>query len=397
MVQSYKTFIVVLLCMLLLDRPASGSGLQCERCHQKVYEEIARASVRHPDFIQRDCVGCHLSRRNNSPRSSDARHKENAKTMRVDLRHYNDEHIAILNNLANDAAYQVKIKLIDRDGRKSESEMLTFVPSSISEFWSDDRTSPLISNIMVDRIDMSVFTSGEIIWETDELSDSKVEYGHDDYQYSSGVDIYTKKHAIKLNILDKNKKYHFRVISSDLFGNKSISADHTFDTSTPFNFGHASAAKGHEKKNPEFKNIRILRFKPEESNLRSGRDGSIDSVLLHFIATSEVMSVIEYSMNKPDNIKGAVSAEDAHGKVILKKKRELSIDACVERCHKQDASHPVGVSARGNIRIPDNLPTSDGKVITCITCHMPHGGKERYLARMNFERNLCVLCHIDGL
>ncbi|MBI3584843.1 MAG: hypothetical protein HY096_12985 [Nitrospinae bacterium] len=394
MVRKFKG--ILLLYGILLNMPAFGDELECLKCHQKVYEEIIKSPYKHPDFIQRDCVGCHISKRSSFP---DVNISENPKAMRVNLRNYDEEHIAILNNLSKDSIYQVKIMLRDKDGRKNESEILKFIPSSISEIWANDMTPPVISNIKVNSIDISVVTSGEIGWETDELSDSKVEYGtteDGDYKYYSNSDAYTKKHIIKLNNLENKKKYHFRVISSDLFGNKTVSDDYTFDVSKPFNFNQTLDVKKDNNK-PDFRMVKVMRLKPKEGIMRE-KDSVMPGVAIYFATSSEVTSVVEYTVNKTDNnIKGIISTEDIHGKVILKTIKEVGIDTCVERCHRQGASHPVGVPSRGNIKIPDNLPTSEGKVIICITCHMPHGSKERYLARIDFKTDICVLCHIDRL
>ena len=396
MVKRFKGIIVILLYVILLNMPAFGDELECLKCHQKVYDEIMKSSYKHPDFIQRDCVGCHISKRSSSP---DANISGNTKTMKVNIRNYDEEHIAILNNLSKDGIYQVKIILKDKDGRKNESEVLKFIPSSISEIWTDDKTPPVISNIKVNRIDISVLTSGEIGWETDELSDSTVEYGtteDGDYKYYSVSDAYAKKHIIKLNNLENKKKYHFRVISSDLFGNKTVSDGYTFDVSKPFNFNQTLDIKKDNDK-PDFRTVRVMRLKPKEGIMRE-KDSSMSSVAIYFAASSEVTSIVEYAVNKPDNnIKSIISNKEIHGKVILKNAKEVGIDTCIERCHRQGASHPVGVPSRGDIKIPDNLPTSDGNGITCITCHMPHGSKERYLARLDFKTDICVLCHIDRL
>ena len=76
--------------------------------------------------------------------------------------------------------------------------------------------------------------------------------------------------------------------------------------------------------------------------------------------------------------------------------KELCIDLCYE-CHPPDAlgvSHPVGVSPKdGKTRVPKDLPTLAGGIITCITCHHGHGGNLRYFARKRVSREICNSCH----
>ena len=69
------------------------------------------------------------------------------------------------------------------------------------------------------------------------------------------------------------------------------------------------------------------------------------------------------------------------------------IDVCV-KCHSQGASHPVGIKSNGpKTKIPSELPTIEGGMITCVTCHYPHGGEKKYFARLDFARDLCIACH----
>jgi len=52
--------------------------------------------------------------------------------------------------------------------------------------------------------------------------------------------------------------------------------------------------------------------------------------------------------------------------------KELAINACY-RCHSSDVlglSHPVGSAEKPTIKIPDDLPTLKGGIITCVTCHL---------------------------
>ncbi|OGP25990.1 MAG: hypothetical protein A2067_00630 [Deltaproteobacteria bacterium GWB2_42_7] len=64
------------------------------------------------------------------------------------------------------------------------------------------------------------------------------------------------------------------------------------------------------------------------------------------------------------------------------------------RCHAQGASHPVGIMSKGpKTKIPAELPTVEGGIITCVTCHYAHGGNKRYFARLDFQRDMCMACH----
>lgn len=383
----FKTLLFTILSTFFLYQSVMGVELKCKECHQKICDEISAYTYQHSNFVKRECNVCHLSGKSAGLNMGVS---ENLNVKRINLEKYSDEHLVILKNLSMDSAYKARISLRDKKGGKKESDWLLFNPASISEFWIDDKTPPFVSMVEVKKIEISVFINGEISWETDELSDSMVEYGTTEgYGYSSYSDIYTKKHTFKLNNLERNRIYHYRVISSDLYGNKVISKDYTFDTSKAFNYDYTANRQREDTIMPDFKDIKFLNVKTKK--------GLMSNIVIYFTTSSEVSSSVEYTEKKEAG-KGAglVANEKPHSEIILKNRKESGIDACVT-CHRQGASHPVGVTSKGNIRIPNNLPTAEGNIMTCVTCHTPHGGKERYLARVDFKRDICVLCHLDRL
>ncbi|MFV1951866.1 MAG: cytochrome c3 family protein [Nitrospinota bacterium] len=88
--------------------------------------------------------------------------------------------------------------------------------------------------------------------------------------------------------------------------------------------------------------------------------------------------------------------EDGHGKG-LKSREEAGIDSCMEfECHPTNrlgVSHPVRIYPKGKTRIPSDLPTGERGMLTCTTCHEPHGSNTRYFIRKKILRDLCVACH----
>lgn len=91
-----------------------------------------------------------------------------------------------------------------------------------------DTTPPKIYNISNEIISP---TSTKIYWDTNENSDSLVNYGLDtNYGMARQPDFDKKKHEISLENLLPNKTYYFRVTSADNKGNQGISSDFTFTT-----------------------------------------------------------------------------------------------------------------------------------------------------------------------
>lgn len=93
-----------------------------------------------------------------------------------------------------------------------------------------DISPPIISNINISDITSA---SVKISWTTDEASTAQVEYGTTaQYGMLSILDTsLIQIHSLPLKDLNPGITYHFRIISIDANGNKTISSDYTFKTS----------------------------------------------------------------------------------------------------------------------------------------------------------------------
>lgn len=102
---------------------------------------------------------------------------------------------------------------------------LTFVRGVQAE----DSTAPEISNVELTEVSE---TSVTITWETDEDSDSLVNYGlQPDYGIVRIPVADRTSHSITLDNLEPGRVYYFRVVSADDNGNQGISADYRVQTS----------------------------------------------------------------------------------------------------------------------------------------------------------------------
>lgn len=92
----------------------------------------------------------------------------------------------------------------------------------------NDKIPPQIYNSQVNEVSA---TSAVIIWQTDEDSDSMVNYGLNRNYGIARDPFYDKKnHKIFLDDLAPDTTYYFRMISTDVDGNQTISSDFTFNT-----------------------------------------------------------------------------------------------------------------------------------------------------------------------
>ena len=91
-----------------------------------------------------------------------------------------------------------------------------------------DKVPPEITNISVKGI---AYDSVEVNWETDEEATSFVEYGSNSaYGSTYGQWDEIEEHSVVLVNLEATTLYHFRVLSSDDWGNISYSEDQAFTT-----------------------------------------------------------------------------------------------------------------------------------------------------------------------
>ncbi len=94
---------------------------------------------------------------------------------------------------------------------------------------SSDKESPEITNVKVKDVTEDNVT---ITWETDEESDSLVNFGLQPDLGIVRVPVADKtQHSITLQNLEQGRVYYFRVVSADANGNQGISADYKVQTS----------------------------------------------------------------------------------------------------------------------------------------------------------------------
>jgi len=144
-------------------------------------------------------------------------------------------------------------------------------------------------------------------------------------------------------------------------------------------------------------------------DLSNKTDGSISEILLYRDGSSGIFvswqtrtplfGWIEVETLQRVSSKTALSStsQDAtHPK--LRDPEQLTIDICY-LCHSSGSlgtSHPVRLYSRGGKTvIPNELPTIRDGMMTCVTCHAPHGSAGKQLVRETVKTKLCVACHIQ--
>ncbi|MEE9152167.1 MAG: S8 family serine peptidase [Thermoplasmata archaeon] len=145
-----------------------------------------------------------------------------------DLTNYTREHSITIKkyediDLEENTTYYFKITCYDKYGHgPSESPILNFTTEILP-----DTTPPEIVNVVNATSDITA----TIFWDTNELSDSLIEYGlTTDYGQIKSDSKPMKRHTITIFNLEPTTTYHFRINSSDVSGNYNQSEDKEFTT-----------------------------------------------------------------------------------------------------------------------------------------------------------------------
>jgi hypothetical protein len=130
-------------------------------------------------------------------------------------------HTVDLTGLASGTTYHYMVRSWDSSSNQADSGDYTFTTLDI--------TAPVISAVSATSI---AATSATIVWTTNEMADSQVEYGlTTSYGSTTTLDSNpVTSHSVNLTGLSSFKTYHYRVKSSDAAGNPASSADYTFTT-----------------------------------------------------------------------------------------------------------------------------------------------------------------------
>jgi predicted RNA-binding Zn-ribbon protein involved in translation (DUF1610 family) len=133
-------------------------------------------------------------------------------------------HELTLTGLNASTLYHFRVLSTDATGNGPAASLdLTF--STVAQ---PDRTPPAISGVGVEGI---TATTATIIWDTDEVADSFVEYGTTGtFGLSSADRSLATAHSVTLLGLQPDTIYHFRVQSADSSGNTATGANSTFRT-----------------------------------------------------------------------------------------------------------------------------------------------------------------------
>ena len=365
----------------------------CLSCHKTIYEKGVSSSYQHSPFEKRECVACHLKHEGISPvRDKGTLSVKILESVALSSPDYLEEHTIFLRELIPEAVYDINVVLKDMSRNTLRKEFKGVTPAKVQDIKTDDEKPPVISGIKVGPIKRAIFLETTITWTTDKPSTSYVTYWiSEQYRKHVPEDInLVKHHQVTLYNLVAGKEYHFYVASRDMFGNEVVSEDMIFNTATI-------------SKTYELEDITIRKGGAVELAVNKMDFFLLNSALgLHLETTKPANVTVEYVKVEDPTVPNEPQIEPAS---VLRKPypselrsgKELAINACYN-CHPLEElglTHPVGVALKRTTKIPKDLPTLKGGIITCVTCHDAHGASRPYLARKDMTRDICISCH-DG-
>ncbi|SHJ27409.1 doubled CXXCH domain-containing protein [Malonomonas rubra DSM 5091] len=121
---------------------------------------------------------------------------------------------------------------------------------------------------------------------------------------------------------------------------------------------------------------------------------SADTAVVSWQTAQPYYSWLELELLEEAEVIEASAEDGQQTHPPLRSPEEQAITVCYQ-CHSEadlGTSHPVRLYSGRDVRIPETLPTVEG-MLTCVTCHDPHGGPGEMLVRTQIKTQLCVTCH----
>nr|MBF0220894.1 hypothetical protein [Desulfobulbaceae bacterium] len=382
-------FLIIILCLALFSLSENllakqsddvSTGNECLKCHQKTWDSGLLKSYIHKPFLEKKCVLCHIQ--DEALVGKSKQFMQDPKVNWLDSRrvttptHWFMVPFASINDHVH-VEYQVP-------GQGTISEEIILPPVDELPELVDDNAPPKIENIQIEDISKGLFLTATVSWTTDELSTSQVYYGlkkinqRSDHTYN-----FTKDHRVQLSELKFKKKYRFKVVSNDIFGNMAESEEFVFSTA---------------KAKPKFSKDNFEENQPDFQ--KKVKLYKLDDQCVFRIAANQPILVALGTPKESKEKKGHLAAEGVvPEKHNLKDSLMTNTTSC-EPCHGKyvkDRNHPVNVSAKPGMAIPEEYFVLSNGNITCMTCHSAHSSDIEYRLVKSSKRELCIGCHLNKI
>ena len=353
----------------------------CVDCHQSLWDKEIQKLYVHPPFSKKQCRKCHIA---------DAGTVESARGFMSD-RGVNWLASSRLNTSSH--WFSVPSDKIDGDllidiqepGLGTMRKKIVMPSLAKIKRFPNNHHGPKISKVRIKNLQRGLFLHATLAWHTNKESSSQVIYGLGKLNKKTKVNTnLTKEHLAIVPGLRVGKTYNFKVISADLFGNRSQSKLLAFST----------ARKDIQKGGS------VGKIRPDDSRKMSIKYRIFKNkgnILLRFKTNKAIFIGVGVKKKQESHLAGAMKtkgpAPDRHN---LKALVETTNRVC-EQCHGKyvaKKNHPINIPIGPGMAIPKDFFLLSNGDITCMTCHAAHASNFEYRLVRSSKRELCISCHL---
>lgn len=379
--------IVILLLMAVFNfshAATTDPKEECLRCHGNVWEREITKMFIHQPFLEQKCYKCHVELPTREVQLMQTTEQQgNRRGIRWIKRELSPALTRWYKVPADMVSRSLFIEAYANRG-KVLTQFLKVPPQDELQKYNNERTPLKISNVKVVSVCKGVFITATISWETNTVASSSVLYGTDELNFSSGTHKLTTSHQVALTGLSPRTTYQYRILSEDVFGNKTASDVFTLSTSSFFSVAA-------EQPLGAVKDIGDVQIKMDIYNIDEDyliKIGANQPVKLNLGATPALRKTepgeTESPSNKPQEIRHILTVD----------KFNLNLSTCYS-CHHNyldSRNHPVNVFPKLKMKIPSEYPTlADGR-ISCMSCHTSHASNTEHRL-IKPPKELCEGCH----
>lgn len=269
-----------------------------------------------------------------------------------------------------DGAYILKLRVEDPALSGDSAFMETFVPVIV------DNSKPDIQRVTLDEVNN---TMAHIHWETSKLTVDKVAYGWDPGVYNYVIDDVDGHQEMCLYDLTPNKKYYFKIISTDNMGLVAETQEYSFTTTNEASDGVP----------PDISNVKLTAAGRTDSTAEmKWNEGTDNSGIAYY--------KIYYSLD----------GENFTQRNAIHSSRRTYLDRGLFP-FTDYWYYVVAVDRSGLHSAPSNIvkitTTKEGHenphgaystyTVMCSKCHATHRGKKEFLFNNTQEASMCYTCH----